>query len=998
METRKILQFFVALIVLATLNVAAFAQIGLNFGQNKVHYKNFDWSILSTEHFDIYYYPEEAEAANDAARMAERGYDYLSEVLDHQFKEKIPVLLYASVNDFQQTNVVQGMIGDGTRGVTESMKNRVALPITGSYRDFNHVLVHELVHAFQFDIMFGPKTGVTGPRFNPPLWFVEGMAEYLSVGMDNITRMWVRDGLENDKLLTVDQLSTTYDIRVYRLGESLWYYIGERYGKRKVGDMLKAAVRLGGFELSLKEQLARDTKQLTEEWHKAMRELVYQEGVTLQKPEEIAEQITKQSGYYHRMNIVPAVSPDGKDVVYVANKNLKDDIFLLSRQDDGKYKTQRLVKGGESKGFENLRFFDTSINWSRDGSKIAFVSKAGKDDAIYVIDAKTKKVLHQLIFDELNGLSSPAFSPDGNRIVFVGISGGISDLYLLDLKDENLLRLTEDRYAVLHPQWSPDEKQIIFATDRGPGTDIDQLLFGDYDLALYSIQTGKIELITELDGNAINPQWIENDGGIAFVSDHQGIPNIYWLDLTTRDILAVTMLNNGVAGITESTPAFSASADGNVMVFSTFEKNVWQIYRMELPKGKPVLTINTNNRDAQQPDLPAGDIKNSENVVEDAAPLANYEKILPAVPEPNEFYSRYELADEDSISERDYATKLRLDAVSVGGAIGGYQGSVGLANFLFSDMLGNQNLILSTGLRFTNPLHSDLGATYINMGRRVNYGVQLYQTSDEFISFLASTAQGRTRRTYRGGNVFAVLPFSRFARLEVYGGFTYLLQDFLLDTFNGGRRERETTNLGKYKFGQIGAAYVYDNSTYGPIGPFSGSRYRFTVQQTTNDFQFTTFFADYRKYKNISQRSVLAYRLLGGYSTGRDAQIYSIGGPYTFRGTDFNGLYGSKFLVQNLEYRFPLLPFLPPGYDFLSGVAFFDLAGAWGEDIPGLVKETFQPFSSDGGFALNDLKGALGFGGRLNLGLVGLRLDIGWPTNLQNFGKPVTLFSIGADF
>ncbi|MEE9170475.1 MAG: hypothetical protein V3U73_11955, partial [bacterium] len=198
--------------------------------------------------------------------------------------------------------------------------------------------------------------------------------------------------------------------------------------------------------------------------------------------------------------------------------------------------------------------------------------------------------------------------------------------------------------------------------------------------------------------------------------------------------------------------------------------------------------------------------------------------------------------------------------------------------------------------------------------------------------------------------------------------------------------------------GQIGAAYVFDNSTYGPIGPFSGSRYRLTVQQTTNDFQFTTFFADYRKYKNISQRSVLAYRLLGGYSTGRDAQIYSIGGPYTFRGTDFNGLYGSKFLVQNLEYRFPLLPFLPPGYDFLSGVAFFDLAGAWGEDIPGLVKETFQPFSSDGGFALNDLKGALGFGGRLNLGYVGLRLDIGWPTNLQDFGKPVTLFSIGADF
>ncbi len=367
MKTKKYLpNCFAALLLIGILNLPALSQSVTQFGQNKVHYKNFDWSVFRTEHFDVHYYSEEKQAAFDAARMAERGYDYLSEVFDHKIKERIPLLLYASVNDFQQTNIVQGMIGDGTRGVTESLKNRVALPITGSYREFNHVLIHELVHAFQFDIILRPDKQITKGRFNPPLWFVEGMAEYLSVGMSNATRMWVRDGLENDNLLTVDKLNNTFDIRVYRLGESLWYYIGEKYGKRKVGDILKTAVSLGKFEPALKTQLKTDPKKLTEKWHTAMRELVYQTDITLKEPGDIAQQITKKTGIFHRMNIVPAVSPDGKDIAYVSNKNLKDDILLISKSGDKDQKEDRLIKGGESNRFEVLRFFDTAINWSRD--------------------------------------------------------------------------------------------------------------------------------------------------------------------------------------------------------------------------------------------------------------------------------------------------------------------------------------------------------------------------------------------------------------------------------------------------------------------------------------------------------------------------------------------------------------------------------------------------------------------------------------------------------
>ncbi|MDZ7360662.1 MAG: DPP IV N-terminal domain-containing protein [candidate division KSB1 bacterium] len=950
-----------------------FAQPGYYFGQNKVHYKNFDWKIFRTEHFDVHYYTEEAGAAHDAARMAERGYDYLSEVLEHKIEKRIPLVLYASLNDFQQTNVVQEMLGDGTRGVTESLKHRVALPITGSYREFNHVLVHELVHAFQFDIIFNGKSRASLGRFDPPLWFMEGMAEYLSIGMDNATRMWVRDGLLAGRLLSVEKLNGTYDIRVYRLGESLWNFVGETYGKKKVGQIFKTAVNFGNVERAFKAQIDMDFKQLTTAWHQVAPRQALSADSTLRTPEQIAQQITSQEGYFHRMNLVPAASPDGKRIVYVSNKNLTDEIYLLEQKRDGKFEKRRLIRGGQSRNFESLRFFDTTINWARDGSRIAFVSKSGKDDAIYVMDPASGGIIHKLTFAELNGLVSPSFSPKGDQLVFVGISGGRSDLYTVDLADKKLRRLTQDRFAELHPQWSPDGKTIVFATDRGAGTDESKLLFGDNDLAVYRFATKEITLLTELSGDAINPQWSPDGSEIAFVSDHQGIPNIYRLNLATKEITPITMLKTGVAGITETTPAMSWSADGRMMVFSSFVKGSWQLFRMELASGK----LQVADCDLPTCNLPW----------------------LPAIPDFNNSYTDYNLASPDSIESRQYSSTPKLDGIALGALFGGYFGTVGGLQFSFSDMMSNHNIVLSLGLT-RDIRNTDLGVGYLNQARRLGYGFETFQQRNAFGVFAAPTANGFVTQTYRGINGFGYYPFSRFSRFEVSAGLTHVSQDFVVERvdFSSGRIRRDKLDLGGVSFGQVGAALVYDNTTYGPIGPISGRRSRIEIQRATNDLKFTTVIADYRKYFNVNNRSVLAYRLLGGASFDRDAQVFRIGGAYTFRGTDRADLLGTNFLVQNLEYRFPLLPFLPPTADFLSGVAFADAAAAWGIDVPGLVKEKFQPFSTEGGFHLQDLRGAFGLGARLNLGYLSLRYDVAWPTDLKNVSKPVKMFSIGADF
>ena len=255
------------LALVSTVPTVASAQY---FGQNRVMYTKFEFEIIHTKHFDIYFYPREREASLDAARMAERSYGRLSTLLNHQFIERKPIILYASHSDFQQTNALGGDISEATGGVTDFMKHRAIMPFTGAYKDFDHVLMHEMVHQFQYDTWSHGKAGsgvATIIQVNPPLWFAEGMAEYLSLGeITPETAMWLRDAVLQGKLPTIQQL--TYDpyIFPYRFGHALWAYIGMRWGDEAVGAILSATLGGGGIEGAFQRVLGITLPQLSVQW------------------------------------------------------------------------------------------------------------------------------------------------------------------------------------------------------------------------------------------------------------------------------------------------------------------------------------------------------------------------------------------------------------------------------------------------------------------------------------------------------------------------------------------------------------------------------------------------------------------------------------------------------------------------------------------------------------------------------------------------------------
>ena len=235
-------------IAVALLLAPATTAVAQYFGRNKVQYEAFDFRVLGSQHFDAHFYPAESLAAHDASRMAERWYERLSPLLSYSFRKR-PLVFYADHPDFQQTNVIGGEISEGTGGATESARNRVILPFTGSYAENDHVLGHEIVHVFQYgisDSLLRRGEGGGGGIQNLPLWLIEGMAEYLSVGRtDAHTAMWLRDAVLRNELPTIRQLTTDPRFFPYRYGQALWAYIGGKWGDEKIYPLYATSIRVG---------------------------------------------------------------------------------------------------------------------------------------------------------------------------------------------------------------------------------------------------------------------------------------------------------------------------------------------------------------------------------------------------------------------------------------------------------------------------------------------------------------------------------------------------------------------------------------------------------------------------------------------------------------------------------------------------------------------------------------------------------------------------------
>ncbi len=1091
------------------------------FGKNKVRYKDFDWSYIQTRHFDIHFYENAYETAKFAATVLESSYVEISRELNYKIQRRVPVFLYNSHNDFQQTNILPSLIGEGTGGFTEVFKNRVVTPFNGSYENFRHVLHHELTHAMTFDMLYGNAFSALVSRrrlFQMPLWLAEGFAEYSSRhGWDADSDMWVRDATINGYLVPMMYLN---GYNAYREGQALVKYIADKYGEKKLADIFRQGKVHLSINKALKKSIGIDEKKLWEDFSREMKRRYWPEIALRREAEEIGKKLTNSREDGSFFNEKPVYTPEGDKIAIFTDGSDFTEIVLISA-DDGKI-LDRLVKSSRSGDLESLHAYVSGMSFSPDGTSLVFAAKSNGKESLFFYDLLRHKVYKKKRFDFYNILS-PSWSPDGKKIAFSALQGSERDIFVYYPEKDKLERLMKDRFDDINPSWFPESDRILFTSDRPhprtpeydgsghqyvdkgaykPG-DFD---YGSYNLASIELATRKITPVDVGDG-PISMATVSPDGTkIAFISGRNGIDNIYIAYTDSDKVYPVTDILSGVTYV-------SWAPDGQKLAFGAFNEGAFDVFILDelVPVGnngelKPtgfargdnsLFTFNDKDENASVTpkatnipddkkmlasiddeetgfeDIIISDSTDSTVMVDDEADsslttTANSEDstaVEPKKSDSTEVITESGVYDDEYVHVSDNQTedplnpfmvdidsdssgfrrvtpmeepksfdsipppspsgdyeikkyKVRFTPDYVGGGFGydTFFGLRGQTVFIFSDYLGNHQIVIATDLVNTLDQSNILGY-YLNSKKRINFGVGLFHSKNFYLDQNNNLFSDR----FYGFQAFASRPFSIFSRLELTASQYFIDREhYDIDDTTSNRSSRITT--GEF-------SYVTDNIIWGLTGPLNGKRAKVTVGGGVNlfdsrDIEFYSAEFDYRKYWHFGNMYSIAVRFAGGASFGRTPKLYFLGGTTNWignttldakvyevenlyfadvvtplRGIDYYSLAGNRYGLFNFEFRYPMIDYFAMRFPLsltisrVGGALFLDIGSAWeGSNFKGGT-------SSGNKKRLVDIKTGFGFGMRANLGFILLRYDIAWSTDFYSVSdKPQYYFSIGADF
>lgn len=1013
-----------------------------DFGQNKVQYENLNWKRIQSQHFDIYFYNEGQHLAEFVADEAESSYVKLSRDFNYQLVDRISFVIYNSHADFEETNISPEVISTSVGGFTEFFKNRIVIPFEGSYEKFRHVLHHELTHAVSLQFFFGAGPGsiLKGiSRLNLPLWFVEGMAEYMSLRWDTNSDMFLRDASISGYLPPISHLSAYL---AYKGGQSLYYYIAKTYGDKKVSEMLWSVRNRRSVERGIQEALRIDLDELSVQWQTAMRKQYWPDIKDRKTPREIALQLTDNQKWQNFVNNSPAISPNGDKIAFLSDKSGYFDIYLMSAI-DGKIEG-RLVQGQRKSDLEDLNWLTPGMSWSGDSKFLVFAAKSGPEDALNIIDVEERKVVKSLKFG-MNAIFSPDWNPTTNEIAFIGMQKASTDIYVYNLDTGQLNRLTSDIFSDMEPAWAPDGRHLAFTSDRGKFVEPDlfpeKLRIQDFDyhqtdIYIIDTKTKEITRKTETkDFQEISPEFTP-DGQLAFISDRNGIFNIFIQNMKTGEEKPLTNLLTGCSQL-------SWSLNANRLAFTAFGGGGYNIYMwidpLHAQDKEPVLENTVFINDLQH-GIEVGEMDY------DTEPEKEQKELLAKMQSRQDFrhyifesdfaqgrinaprnrakevkLEESEYKDEDgNYFAQKYKTKFTIDYA--GGQFGydPFWGMQGLTQILFSDMLGDRQIGL--GINLIQSLQdSDFLLSYAHLPWRWDIYTSAYHFVDFFLTNIGGGYTDIVRFRNYGAGFQVSYPISRFLRINTGLNSLNVAEDFMnYPLYNSPALHALVPSIG----------ITGDNTIWSFFGPAAGHRWNLSfgispaIWTTSPDFKTVT--ADYRRYHSFGPEYSLAWRLTGGISVGDNPQRFVLGGlsnwlnyrfgrniPYSdiqdlffssyimpLRGSDYYAQYGSRFFLTNFEFKFPLIDYLimrfplPLGLSYIRGAGFLDAGSAWNDD------KAYKPFGKNelGETVTQDLILGFGYGFRIYLGFAVLRIDTAWRTDLQTYSSPIYLFSLGADF
>ncbi len=871
----------------------AMAQLNPAFGQNKIAYDNFKWKVYNSPHFDIYFYPESEPFLDEVVSYAESAYVRLSKELDHELRFRIPMVIYKTHGEFEMTNVVLEELPEAVGAFAEYVQNRIVLPIDEPPDKLYKLITHELTHIFQYSLFFEGYIG-RALRARIPTWLVEGMASYFGQDEESLDRMVIRDAVVNNYLPPI-QAFDSLSYLSYRFGHAVFDFIEQDYGQEGVHNFIyeyRKVLLTGNIEKAVKEAFGTDMDTFNRNFQRYLRLKYFPVLLEKKSPDDYGSEIgIQKEGVF---TFSPTLSPSGELVAALASPKMDVDLVVLSAEDGKQIKN--LTKGWTNK----YRYLITEsfsgrrdLSWSPSGDQIAVFVRKESTRKIAIYDSLHGKLERIIDLPGIAQGASPAFSPDGKRIAFEGNKDGVVDIFELDLQTKTIRNLTQDNDFDANPWYAPDGVTVlynrrigiswkIFAVDVSDATQKTQLTFGP------SVD--------------IQPSYSRDGKTVFFSSDRggYGVFNIFALDLASGETRQYTDVVGGCFSPVEMAPR----AGEPYLVMTAYFGGTFRLYRMAL---KP----------------------------SDAAMSA--ETAVVGAPEAVPFEPPLNLKA-DLGTAKPYKVKWDLEAPSI--SIGVANDGTFLSNVVlqFADLLGDHRI----GVQYYSvATYSNFVATYVNLKRRNRWGATLFDLRDYYLSSGGFDGDSRQSQRSSGAEMFAQFPINRYYRVDASITASDTSQDlFVVNSVDANGFIVTNFQTVNDRFLTFRTSVVGDTTRFQSFGPSQGKRFALGVTYGLNmggelAGDVLQYELDFRAYKQMTRRSLLAFRTVGIINTGTRDVFYGVGGLNTLRGYDFRAFYGSNVVGANLELRFPFVdemrfPFGP--IRNIRGFAFLDVGTAW---LPG---------------------------------------------------------------
>jgi hypothetical protein len=850
------------------------------FGKNKVQRHDYEWRTMENERIKLFYYPEEESLAELTMVWADDAFAELAERMQYTPGRKVPIILYSSHGEFEETNILPYILPESVGGFTEIFKNRVVLPFEGSYPQLRHVLWHEMTHFFMFEkLRYIYHTHHKYDYGTPPFWYIEGIAEYMSTDWDSTADMVLADTLYSDAFVPLskgNRMAGTY--LGYKEGEAALYYIAERYGEDKIIDVLNYAWISYRYKEVLAAALPVPLEELDREW-KAYLSKKYWPRFAEREPYEVfAEKANKNHGF--RTGIAWL---DSRRLVYLSADEGYSSVYLMEFGEwDNVTDVRKLVVGEKTPTFEVLQVFRGRVGtWGE--NYVAFVARSGAADSVFVYDVDGERVVGEYSVPGAVTLSSPAFSAGGEKIAVRGVRcEGKADLYVIDRATGETTRLTDDLYDDRYPTWWGDK--VVFASDR-PGE-----LEKPYS-NLYAVDPAT-RAETQLTFGAhrdLYPVYSPGEDRIYFTSDRGGLFDAYRLDPATG---YTERLTEAITGVIEAVPR--PGRDPGEVAFVAMSEQSYNVYTAAL---EPV-------EETEE----WGTVAVSVPGTEERRPI-----------------------DTTEFESAKYSPDFALDFFNADIAYGPEYGTQTGVVLVFTDMLNDHYISVAFGNSATEIdeflARTSVGVTYFNLHHRLGYGLGGFRYVDEYYEHELDIDYTEWKT---GGGTSLSYPLNRYNRI---GADVLVYHRKLLNEYSG---EEEDTGAKVSSY----LSFVHDTSLWYLEGPVDGARINVTAGETAdigdaaNDYFY--FGADLRLYLRTTLTQCFAARAVYQSNNGPQARPMYMGGSLSMRGYKYFDFTGRKLGLFNLEYRFPILNPFPLRTAIgsitvpaLRGALLFDAGNAW---------------------------------------------------------------------